>query len=71
MNEEILCHKCNHLINIDDWIDDYGECGEDNTINVIECPDCKAKNSIYFQVSVDFYGREADEKDLKDWDVIK
>ena len=70
MRKTTCCNKCYHTIDIEDYIEDYYEHEEEETIAVVECSNCKNKNAVYWWASVDFYSRDADNDEIKKTTII-
>lgn len=66
--KEVYCYKCNKLFEID--TDEFYATPEEDTFNVVVCPNCKSPNSLSWSKSIDFKARQPDEEDIKDYPYI-
>lgn len=64
MSEIIYCNKCYRNIEVEDYTNDYSEHEQEATLAVVECSRCKHKNAIYWETTVEFYSRDADNDDI-------
>lgn len=70
MSEIIYCNKCDGCIDVEDYTNDYFEHEHEATLAVVECPRCKHKNAVYWEATVEFYSRDADNDEIKNHNEI-
>lgn len=67
MKNSVICNNVDCLESID--IDDFDICesNENDTLWIVECPYCNHMNAITYYKQIHFQTRDADEKDLKEF----